>query len=220
MTLKVLICDERPIMRDGMRTLLEAEVDLAVVEATDSGLHAMMLVRTLHPDVVLTGLALKGISGLDLIRRIDRERTAGSPNVVVIAHDSGDEMVADALNVGVNGLLTRSATREELCSAVRTAAAGKAILAPEIAQMLMDWFRKRTMRPEPVDEKTAGITPRERQVLLLVAQGYSTEGIADELSIGISTVRTHLHRLRTKLAVKDRSQLVSYAYRTGLVHSA
>lgn len=220
MTLKVLICDERPIMRDGMRTLLEAEDDLEVVEATDSGLHAMMLVRTLHPDVVLTGLSLKGISGLELIRRIGRERTEGSPNVVVMTHDSGDEMVADALNVGVNGLLTRGATREELCSAVRTAAAGQAILAPEIAQMLMDWFRNRKMRPEPVDERTAGITPRERQVLLLVAQGYSTEGIAEELSIGISTVRTHLHRLRTKLAVKDRSQLVSYAYRTGLVHSA
>lgn len=220
MTLKVLICEELPIIRDGIRTLLETEADIDILDATDSGLHAMVLIRTLRPDVVLTSLSLRGISGLELVRRIGRETGENVPGVVVVALDGGDEMVADALNAGVNGLLTRGATREELCSAVRAAAAGHAMLAPEIAQLLVDWFRKRKTRPEPMGGETADITPRERQVLLLVAQGYSTEAVATELCIGISTVRTHLHRLRAKLEVRDRSQLVSYAYRAGLVHSA
>ncbi|MFF1627528.1 MULTISPECIES: response regulator [unclassified Streptomyces] len=220
MTLKVLVCDQLPIIRDGIHTLLEAESDIEVLDTTDSGLHAMMLVRTLHPDVVLTGLSLSGISGLELVRRIGREKGEHAPRVVVIALDGGDDMVAEALNAGVSGLLTRGATREELRSAVRAAADGHTMLAPEIAQRLVDWFRKHKDRPEPVDGDSADLTPRERQVLLLVAEGYSTEAVAEELCIGITTVRTHLHRLRTKLAVKDRSQLVSYAYRAGLVRSA
>lgn len=220
MTLKVLICDQLPIIRDGIRTLLESEGDIEVLDTTDSGLHAMLLVRTLHPDVVLTGLSLEGISGLELVRRIEREDPEYAPRVVVIALDGGDDMMVEALNAGVSGLLTRGATREELCSAVQAAAAGHTMLAPEITARLVDWFRKRKDRPEPACDQSVDLTPRERQILLLVAAGHSTEAIAAELCIGITTVRTHLHNLRAKLEVKDRAQLVSYAYRAGLVQSA
>ncbi|MGW7276365.1 response regulator [Streptomyces sp. NPDC054864] len=220
MTLKVLICDQLPIIRDGIRTLLEAEDGIDILDTTDSGLHAMLLVRTHRPDVVLTGLTLNGISGLELVRRISREDPEHAPRVVVIALDGGDDMVAEALHAGVSGLLTRGATREELRAAVRAAAEGQTMLAPEITARLVDWFRRRKDRPEPARDESVGLTPRERQVLLLVAAGHSTEAIAADLCISVTTVRTHLHNLRAKTEVKDRSQLVSYAYRAGLVRSA
>ncbi|MFF8955194.1 response regulator [Streptomyces sp. NPDC014894] len=217
MKLKVLICDQLPIVRDGIRTLLEAEDEIEVIDSTDSGLHAMALIRTLHPDVVLTGLSLTGINGLELVRRISREEPEHAPRVVVVALDGGDEVMAEALHAGVSGLLTRGATREELRTAVRAAADGHIMLAPEIADRLVDWFRRGKGRPEPDAEDSVDLTSRERQILLRVASGQSTETIAADLSIGITTVRTHLHNLRAKLDVKNRSQLVSYAFRAGLV---
>ncbi|MFL6138104.1 MAG: response regulator [Frankiaceae bacterium] len=221
MTLKVLLCDELPIIRDGLRTLLELEPDIEVVDAVESGVQAMICIRSELPHVVVTGLTLRGMSGLELIRRIQREDLDPRPRVVVFAMNDSDEMVTDVLHAGVNGLLVKSATRADLSSAVRAAAEGYTTLAPCVAHRLVDWFRRREAVPhEVLRPQVAALTSRERQVLTLVARGMSTEDVAEELSIGVTTVRTHVYRLRTKLDVRDRAQLVSFAYRAGLMQPA
>lgn len=221
MALRVLVCDELPIVRDGLRTLLDAGPDIEVLDTTDSGIHAMMLVRTLRPDVVVTGLNLRGLSGLELIRRLGKEAVTPKPRVVVFAMTDSDEVVTSVLHAGANGLLVKEATREELSSAIRAAAQGETMLAPRIAHRLVDWFRRSgTHSEESLRSELSELTPRERQVLLLMARGMTTDEVAAELAIGVTTVRTHVYRLRTKLKVRDRAQLVSFAYRAGLMKSA
>lgn len=221
MPLRVLICSDAPLMQDGLRTMLDAEPDIEVVDTTDSGVHAMMLARTCELDVVLTGLTLNGISGLELIRRLGRERLEPSPRVVVFAVNDADDSLREVLHAGAAGLLTTDTNREELVTALRAVAMGHAMLAPQITQRLLGWLREGEL---PVDHvlqpAVASLTPRERQVLLLNARGLSTDEIAGELSVGVATVRTHIYRLRTKLHLKDRAQLVSFAYRSGLMQPA
>lgn len=219
MVLRVLICDQLPIVRDGLRTLLEEEPDIEVVGTTDSGFHALVQARTLKPDVIVSGLALEGVTGLELVRRLVKEAEP-KPRVVVFALNAGDDAILEVLRAGANGLLTKAATGEQLGSAIRAAANGHTSLAPEVAQQLVEWYRAQQGNSAVPHGDISGLTPRERQVLLLIAQGLSTEGVADELSIGITTVRTHVHRVRTKLQLRDRAQLVSFAYRAGLVKSA
>ena len=221
MTLRVLVCDELPIVRYGLRTLLEEDPDIEVVDAIDSGIHALVLVRTLKLDVVVTGLNLNGMSGLELIRRLEKETVTSKPRVVVFAMNDSDEIVTSILRAGVNGLLVKDATREELSSAIRAAAQGHMILTPEITHRLVDWFRRSSNHSdELLRPMLTELTPRERQVLLLIADSMTTEEVASQLAIGITTVRTHLHRLRAKLKARDRAQLVSFAYRAGLMSSS
>jgi DNA-binding NarL/FixJ family response regulator len=216
MSLRVLICDETRLIRDGLQSLLDAEADIDVIGSTDSGLHAMMLTRDRRPHVVVTGLALRGISGVELIRRLAREQ-AEPPQVVVFAADEDEALLNDVLAAGATGLLNRDATREELTSAVRAAARGQPTLGPRITLMLLDCFRERGTRVR-LDKQPllTGLTRREREVLLLIAKGLSTEEVAEELCIGTATVRTHVYRLRRKLSVRDRAQLVSFAYQAGV----
>lgn len=221
MALRVLICDELPIVRNGLRTLLDPEPDIEVLDTTDSGIHAIMLVRKLLPDVVVTGLNLRGLSGLELTRRLSKEQVTPKPRVVVFAMTDSDEMVTNVLHAGANGLLVSDATREDLCSAIRAAAQGQMMLAPQIAHRLVDWFLRSDMSTEDLlRPAVAELTPREREVLLLMARGMTTDEVAEELAIGVTTVRTHVYRLRNKLQVRDRAQLVSFAYRAGLMQSA
>jgi DNA-binding NarL/FixJ family response regulator len=142
--------------------------------------------------------------------------------VVVFSLVNGDESVTDALRHGAIGALTGEAAREEVIATVRAAAGGQMMLAPEVTRLLADWFRTQTVLSGTQQASCAmtaltTLTEREQQVLVLIAQGKSTEDVAGELYIGTSTVRTYVYRLRTKLALKDRAQLVSFAYRTGLM---
>lgn len=221
MALRVLVCDELPIVRDGLRALLDTAPDIEVVDTTDSGVHAIMLVRSLCPDVVVTGVNLRGLSGLELIRRLSQDPATPKPRVVVFAMTDSDEIVTSVLHAGANGLLVKDATREELMSAIRAAALGHTMLAPQIAHRLVGWYlRSARQSDELLRSALTELTPREQQVLLLLARGLTTDEVADELAIGVTTVRTHVHRLRTKLKVRDRAQLVSFAYRAGLMPSA
>ncbi|HEX8080694.1 MAG TPA: response regulator transcription factor [Jatrophihabitans sp.] len=218
MSLRILICHELPIVRDGLSTTLNAESDIEVVGATDSGIHAILLARTARPDVIVTGLTLYGISGLELIKRMGQERISPQPKVVVFAMNHSDQMITDVLHAGADGLLVKEATADELSAAIRAAARGQIMLAPLVANRLVSWFRRQDSQPEEqLRPALAALTPRERQVLLLIAQGKSTEEVADELAIGVTTVRTHVYRLRCKLDVKDRAQMVSVAYRSGMM---
>lgn len=219
MTIRVLICDELPVIRDGLRTLLDAMPDVDVIDTTDNGMEAIVLVRTARPDVVVTDLNLRTISGLEMIRRLSKED--GRPNIVVFTGSDADKTVSDVLHAGASCLLGKDASPEELVTAIRAAAVGRTVLAPDIAERLVTWFRERPdiMESEPCPEVTE-LTPREREVTEMVARGMSTEEVARELTIGVATVRTHLYRVRTKLGVRDRAQLVSLAYRSGLIQPA
>ena len=214
----MLICDQLPVIADGLKTLLDALPDIDVIGTTRNGMEAIVLVRTTRPDVVVTDLNLQTISGLEMIRRLAQEDER--PNVVVFTAADNDKTVSDVLHAGASCLLGKDASPQELITAIQGAAAGQTILAPNIAQRLVTWF---LAQPEPQESETcpevAQLTPRERDVTRMVAQGMSTEDVARELVIGEATVRTHLYRVRTKLGVRDRAELVSLAYRTGLIHS-
>jgi DNA-binding NarL/FixJ family response regulator len=155
-----------------------------------------------------------------LVRRLQKENLDDPPRVVVFGMSFTDQMVTDMLRAGANGVLTGEASRDEVLATIRAVARGQTMLAPEVTERLVTWFRQHQVGPlGPARPPVPDLTPRERQVLLLIAQGLSTEDVAKDLFIGISTVRTYLHRLRTKLDLKDRAQLVSFAYRAGLMAS-
>jgi len=218
MTIRVLICDELPVIGDGLRTLLDAVPDIDVIGVTDNGMEAIVLARSARPDVVITGLSLRTISGLEMIRRLAKEETA--PNIVVFTESDADKTVRDVLHAGVSCLLGKDARPQELITAVQAAAAGQTLLAPNIAQRLVTWFRAQPEPQEaPVCPGADELTTREREVVKMVARGMSTEEVARELIIGEATVRTHVYRVRIKLGVRDRAELVSLAYRAGLIQS-
>ncbi|MFH9674869.1 response regulator [Streptomyces sp. NPDC017405] len=219
MTIRVLICDELPVIGNGLRTLLDAIPDIDVIGTTDSGVEALVLVRTKRPDVVVTDLSLRTMSGLELIRRLGKEVAA--PHIVVFTGSDTDQTVSDVLHAGASCLLGKDASPQELVTAVRAAAAGRTMLAPDIAHRLVTWFREQpAARQSRAYPEVTELTPREKEITRMVARGMSTEEVARELTIGVATVRTHLYRVRTKLGVRDRAQLVSLAYRSGLIHSA
>jgi len=219
---KVLICDRLPLMRDGLCTLLDALPDIDVVAGTDSSIQTAMLARQHRPDVVLIGLSeLEPSLNLILRLRADYRPPDTPPRAVVFYTDCTDELVADLLCAGVKGLVNRDATSDEVIAATRTVARGRTMLSPEIVDRLVNWFRERgaslqtAMRPE-----LSALTRREQEVLTLIGRGMSIDDVAAELYIGISTVRTHLHRIRHKLGLKDRAQLVAFAYQAGLMREA
>ena len=219
--LRVLICDKFQVVRTGLRALLDSEPDIEVVDTTDSGLHAIILARTTRPDVVVTGLELLSMDGVQLIRQLNEEFDGHAPRVVVYSTSDAEESVAEVLRAGASGVLVQNTGSAELASAIRAVANGAAMLAPADAQRGVAGFGRRGMRPElALHREAESLTPREREVLLLLAGGMQPEDIARKLYIGETTVRTHIYRLRSKLHLKDRAQLVSFAYRAGLMQPA
>ncbi|WP_137992801.1 response regulator transcription factor [Streptomyces vilmorinianum] len=223
MSIKVLICDQLPLMRDGLRTLLDALPDTHVVATTDSCMQTVALSRHHRPDVVLIGLA-ELEPGLDLIRRLGAlDGPYGPPPHPVVFHSEYDDlMVMDLLREGAKGLINRDATSDEVIAATRGVARGRTVLAPEIVDRLVGWLRERGAAPRSASAhpEVDALTAREREVLQLIGRGLTIDDVAGELYIGISTVRTHLHRIRHKLDLKDRAQLVAFAYQAGLMSQA
>lgn len=221
MPVRVLVCDEVPVVRDGIRSLLDCAGGIEVVNTTGNGMEAIVLSRSLRPDVVVTDLKLEGMPGLEMIRRLRKEDLDPLPNVVVFALGDDDQTMSEVLHAGASGLLGKDASPEDLIAAIRLAARGQTTLAPALAKRLVNWFCERRSPAEVLMQPLmSSLTPRERQVMMLVAHGYSTDEIARELTIGVATVRTHVYRLRCKLGARDKAQLVSFAYRSGLMQVA
>ncbi|MGE5828841.1 MAG: LuxR C-terminal-related transcriptional regulator, partial [Micromonosporaceae bacterium] len=200
---------------------LEAEADIDVVDTTDNGLHAILLAQTSRPDVVVTGLDLLSLGGIELIRRLRRLDGAHErpPQIIAYAMEAHDEIITEVLHAGASGLLVHTSGHDDLATAIRVVAGGEVMLASAVAKRLVDWFRRRNNRSEmALGPVVSTLTRREREVLLLLAEGLQPEEIADKLFIGETTVRTHLYRLRNKLSLNDRAQLVSFAFRAGLMH--
>lgn len=205
---RVLVADDEPLVRSGLRLILDAEPDLEVVGEAGDGAQAVELARRLRPDVVCMDVRMPGVDGLratELVLRLPEP-----PRVLVVTTFEHDGYVLDALMVGASGFLLKRAGADEMVQAVRTVAVGQSLLYP---QALRDLVRS---RPRAVTGAPA-LTPREREVLGLVAQGLTNAEIAAALVVGVETVRTHVAAVLAKLQARDRTQAVVLGYRAGLV---
>jgi DNA-binding NarL/FixJ family response regulator len=203
------------MVRAGFRSLLESEPDIEVVGDAADGEQAIAAVRRLRPDVVLMDIRMPGLDGLEATRRLVRDGTTA--RVLVLTTFDLDEYVFDALRAGASGFLLKDATAEELASAVRLLAQGDALLAPAVTRRVIEAFGQLPARDTAAVERLAELSPRELEVLRLLARGRSNAEIARELVVSEATAKTHVSNVLAKLRLRDRIQAVIFAYESGLV---
>jgi DNA-binding NarL/FixJ family response regulator len=211
---RVVVADDHEIVRDGFARLLATQSDFAVVGTAVDGAGAIQVCRETAPDVVLMDVRMPGVDGIEATRQLARP---GGPRVLILTTFDLDEYVFDALAAGASGFLLKDVTAERLFDAVRVVAAGEALLAPTVTRRLIGEFTSRYRAAEPTPPRLSALTPRETQVLRLVAEGLSNAEIAGRLVVTEETVKTHVSRVLNKLSLRDRTQAVVTAYETGLV---
>jgi len=214
-TVRVLVVDDQEIVRAGFSALLDGQPDLEVAGQAANGAEAVELAGQLVPDVILMDVRMPVLDGLAATRQILAGVAPGEPpRIIMLTTFDLDEYVYDALRAGASGFLLKHSSPDELTAAVRIVAAGDALLAPSITRRLVEDFA----RVQPVLPATAGsLTPRETDVLRLIARGQSNREIAATLVLAEQTVKTHVSRILTKLDLRDRAQAVVYAYEAGVV---
>ena len=217
MRIRVGIADDQSLVRDGFRVQLGLVADMEFVGEASNGLQALALARQQRPDVLLMDVRMPELDGIEATRRITADpRTAGVRVLVLTTFDL-DEHVYAALVAGASGFLLKDVTPEDLVRAIRVVAAGESLLAPTVTSLLVREFARRPRAGRPRGDALASLTERERQVLVLVAQGLSNAEIAGRLVLSPATAKTHVSRILTKLGLRDRAQLVVAAYESGLV---
>jgi DNA-binding NarL/FixJ family response regulator len=218
-TTRVLVVDDQPVVRAGFAAIIDAEPDLEVVGEAADGAAALAAAGRLRPDVVVMDIRMPGMDGLTATARLTAPGgPAGGPRpprVLVLTTFDEDEYVFAALRGGASGFLRKDAEPDDLLAAIRVVADGQAMLAPAVTRRLIDAFAGVPAPAAPA--VPAGLTPREREVLLHVAGGRSNAEIADHLGVGTGTVKTHVNSLLAKLGVRDRVQATIVAYDLGLV---
>jgi DNA-binding NarL/FixJ family response regulator len=216
MSIRILIADDQALFRSGFRMVLEAEDDIEVVGEAATGHQAIDSTRRLKPDVVLMDVRMPELDGIAATREIASEGERAARILILTTYDL-DEYVYDALSAGASGFLLKDAQPEELVAGIRVVASGEALLAPTVTRRLIEDFSRarpgRMETPPALDE----LTPREREVLGLLAQGLSNAEIAERLIVGETTVKTHVARVLMKLGLRDRVQAVVLAYESGVV---
>ncbi|ADB48984.1 response regulator [Conexibacter woesei] len=213
MSIRVVVADDQPIARQGLRMILESEPDLEVVGEAVDGLDAIGQVERRRPDLVLMDIRMPRMDGLEATRRL---RAVTGVEVIVVTTFDLDEYVLDALRAGAVGFLVKDSAPERIVDAVRSVARGDALISPEVTRRLLEQFV--SAAPARAGDATlAELTPRERDVLLGIAAGRSNAEIAALLQLEESTVKGHVGRMLAKLGLHSRVQAVIYAYETGLV---
>jgi DNA-binding NarL/FixJ family response regulator len=213
--LRVLVADDQELVRAGFCVILEAAGFDVAGEAAD-GAEAVALAASERPDVVLMDVRMPVMDGLEATRRIAASG-ADAPKVVILTTFDLDDYVYEALRAGASGFLLKDAPRADLVAAIRVAAAGDALLAPSVTRRLIEAFAARPAAVTPSPSRLASLTPRERDILTLVARGRSNTEIAGDLVVSEATVKTHVGHLLAKLGLRDRVQAVILAYETGAI---
>jgi DNA-binding NarL/FixJ family response regulator len=216
-TVRVLVVDDQALLRTAFSSLINAEDDLEVVGEAAEGRQAVELAASLAPDVVVMDVRMPVMDGIEATRRITAAQGA---RVLILTTFDLDEYVFEALRAGASGFVLKSRPLEELLSAIRTVAAGEALLAPSVTRRLIAHFAAGAQPPRPAPRGLEELTEREREVLALVARGLSNAELADLLYVSLPTIKTHVSRILTKLGARDRTQLVVLAYESGLVTTA
>ena len=215
--IRILVADDHTIVREGVRLLLEAQSDIDVVAEAADGLEALAKVRELQPDVVLVDIAMPNLNGLEATRAIKRD----FPQIHVIALTmyESDEYFFQVLDAGASGYVLEKAASADLVAAIRAVHAGDVFLYPSVARRLVSDYLTRVKSGEE-QISYDGLTERERQVLKLIAEGYTNQAIAEKLVISPSTVQTHRTRIMQRLNLHSRAELIQYAVRKGLLDRA
>jgi DNA-binding NarL/FixJ family response regulator len=214
---RIIVADDHEVIRSGFASLLDTQPDFTVVGTAIDGLDAVRIGRELRPDVVLMDIRMPGMDGIEATRQLAHHRPDG-PRILVLTTFDLDEYVYDALRAGASGFLLKDVKAEQLFDAVRVIAAGDALLAPGVTRRLISEFAQRPAAAAPHSTPELGeLTPRETQVLQLIAEGLSNAEIATRLVVTEETIKTHVSRVLNKLGLRDRTQAVVTAYETGLV---
>ena len=214
--IRVALADDQVLVRAGFGSLLGAEDDIEVVGEAGDGEEAISLAQSSRPDVMLMDIRMPRLDGIEATRRIASDANLKAVHVVILTTFELDEYVFEGLRAGAAGFLVKDTDAAELIRAVRVVAAGEALLSPTVTRRLIAEFATRTREARPVPALEA-LTPREREVVTLVANGLSNDEIANKLFMSTSTAKTHVTRAMSKLGARDRAQLVVVGYESGLV---
>jgi DNA-binding NarL/FixJ family response regulator len=222
--IRVVVVDDQPLVRAGITMLVNTEEDIEVVAEAADGQDALVQIRAQRPDVVLMDVRMPGTDGVEATRAVIGEGLTaqnGQPvQVIILTTYHVDDAVYAALRAGAKGFLLKDAAPTEIVAAIRVVAAGEAWLAPAVTRGLIEEFTAQPEQNAPTPAEMAQLTPREREVLTLLARGLSNADVATQLFISEATVKTHLARVMAKLGVKEKSQAVAAAYQTGLVQAS
>ncbi|MBB1243116.1 response regulator transcription factor [Streptomyces durbertensis] len=223
MTVRVMLVDDQVLLRTGFRMVLAAQPDMEVVAEAGDGAEALEILRATAVDVVLMDIRMPNVDGVEATRRICElgQGGPGDPKVLILTTFDLDEYAFAALKAGASGFLLKDVPPAELLAAIRAVDSGDAVVAPSTTKRLIDQFSPMlpSGAPEPQAKELQRLTEREREVLVLIAQGLSNGEIAKKLVLSEATVKTHVGRILTKLEVRDRVQAVVLAYETGLVRA-
>jgi two-component system response regulator NreC len=212
--IRVLIADDHTIVRSGVRLLLAAEDDMDVVGEARDGLEVLAQIELLQPDVVLMDIAMPGLDGLSATREVKSRWP--QVNVLVLTMHREDQYFFETLRAGASGYVLKGAETSDLISALRVVSRGEVFLYPTMAQRLVRDYLSRT---EFGEQSGPGLSPREKEILQLLAEGYSSQEIADKLILSPSTIHTHRSNIMSKLGLNTRHELVEYAHQQGLIRS-
>lgn len=212
---RVVVVDDQPLVRMGLRTLVNSEDDLELVGEAEDGRAALDLLRRTRPDVALMDIRMPRLDGIETLRAVAADPALAGVRVVVLTTFETDEHVFDALQAGAAGFLVKDSEPADMLRAVRLAAAGESLLSPSVTRRVIASFARGPARRG--NDRLGELTEREREVLTLIGQGLSNDEIGTRLVVSPATARTHVSRVMTKLGARDRAQLVVVAYQSGLV---
>ncbi|WGW13679.1 response regulator transcription factor [Saxibacter everestensis] len=213
--IRIVLADDQHLVRAGFRSILEVEAGLSIVGEAATGAEAVEVVRAERPDVVLMDIQMPGMDGLEATETIG-ETGDGTTRIIILTTFDADEYVYRALAAGASGFLLKDTEPEDLIRAIHVAVGGEALLAPSVTKRLIAEIANKKRRA-PLPPRLRELTDREREVLILVAEGLSNTEIAERLVLSPATAKTHVSRVMTKLGSRDRAQLVVLAYESGLV---
>jgi DNA-binding NarL/FixJ family response regulator len=217
--IRVAVAEDQALVRSGFVALLNSDPDLVVVGEADNGLTALEIARTTKPDVMLMDIRMPGLDGVTATGRLTRDPTTANIRVLILTTFDADQYVHDALRAGASGFLLKDVLAADLLNAIKVIATGDALLSPQITRRLIDHYTQQRSPSPQMQQKLAQLTARETELLVAVATGLTNAEISAAHHISLSTTKTHVSSLLTKLDARDRVQLTITAYETGLMNN-